>query len=456
MTRRLALAIFATTVAALVLAGAFTLAIAAGTARRETKSDLVSEVQDVSASLQAATKRAQTTDTLTRAEILAVLRRALRLDDIGVLSFGPAGRTTDTPPAPLSIDDLQIETLLAGDTVSGSKGSLVFAASGTKTTANITTVVVLTRRSDAGIGKAARWFVVAAIVTIGLAAAVAVTLGRRLAKPVREAQLATHRIAAGELSTRLPEPTGRSDELSDLTRSINAMAATLERSQGLEQQFLLSVSHDLRTPLTSIRGYAEAITDGAGDPKASAQVIMRESRRLERLVRDLLDLAKLEQRQFTLRPAYVDLSDVAAATAEGFEPDAAASSVRVLTDIGGSVSVWADTDRLAQVAANLVENAIKHARSNVTVRTAAEGSSAVLIVDDDGPGIAPEDLPHVFERLYVSRHAPTRKEAGSGLGLAIVRELVHAMAGTVEAQPNPLGGARMVVRLPAASLPAPL
>ena len=114
------------------------------------------------------------------------------------------------------------------------------------------------------------------------------------------------------------------------------------------------------------------------------------------------------------------------------------------------ITVQADPDRLAQVVANLVDNALKYARTSVVVGASRSGNEAVLVVDDDGPGIATEDLPHVFERLYVSRHEPVRRETGSGLGLAIVRELVEAMGGNVAAQRAPSGGARMMVRLPTA------
>ncbi len=196
------------------------------------------------------------------------------------------------------------------------------------------------------------------------------------------------------------------------------------------------MSHDLRTPLTSIRGYAEAIADGtAPEPAAAGEVILTESRRLERLVRDLLDLARLESHQFTLALTPVNLVDVAAATVDGFRPDAEANRIRlVMVGATDSITVRADPDRLAQVVANLVDNAMKYASSTVTIGTSLDDGRATLVVDDDGPGIATEDLPHVFERLYVSRHQPVRKETGSGLGLAIVHELVLAMGGTVVAR----------------------
>jgi two-component system sensor histidine kinase BaeS len=231
------------------------------------------------------------------------------------------------------------------------------------------------------------------------------------------------------------------------------MAAELERSRATDQRFLLSVSHDLRTPLTSIRGYAEGIVDGAADPAWAAGVILRETKRLERLVADLLDLSRLEARSFTLRPEELDLGEVAAAVVDGFRPDAASASIE-LRLATAPAPVRADPDRLAQVVANLVQNALKFASTRVTVTAESRGADAVLHVDDDGPGIAAEDLPHVFERLYVSRHEPVRKEAGSGLGLAIVRELAEASGGQVTAMAAPSGGARFELVLPRRPSPA--
>jgi two-component system sensor histidine kinase BaeS len=231
------------------------------------------------------------------------------------------------------------------------------------------------------------------------------------------------------------------------------MAEVLERSKGVERQFLLSVSHDLRTPLTSIRGYAEAIADGAlPDPAKGGNVILSEARRLERLVGDLLDLAKLESRSFALTLGPVDLVDVAAGTVDGFrrETDEAGITMELVPAHAPAV-VEGDADRLAQVAANLLQNALKFARSEIQVSVESVDGWARLSVSDDGPGIAPDDLPHVFERLYVSRHQPRRKEIGSGLGLAIVRELVTAMGGTVQASAAATGGAKLSVLLPLSS-----
>jgi two-component system sensor histidine kinase BaeS len=452
MTRRLILAILGTTVAALVFAGLGTLVLAGARARASTEKDLRAQATQLASGL-ATVARSNPTGAVRQA-ILKAAARALKVDDVSVMVFGPGGRTPDTPPAGITLNDLHVDQLLAGQTVSGNKGNLVYAASAEPLNTGYLAVAI-TRRANAGLGPAARWFVLAGVATIILAAVVAISLGRRLTKPIRDVDAAAHKIASGELDTRLPEPKpSQNDELADLVRSVNSMADSLERSQGLEQQFLLSVSHDLRTPLTSIRGYAEAITDGATkDPQWAASVIQSETNRLERLVRDLLDLAKLQSRQFSLQMQPLDFAAITTVAVEGFGPDAAARQISLRADAPQPVTVQGDGDRLAQVVANLVENALKYARSAVTVSCRLAGAGAVLTVDDDGPGIAPNDLPHVFERLYVSRHEPARRESGSGLGLAIVHELVLAMHGQVVAEPAPSGGARITVRLPA--LPAP-
>ena len=458
MTRRLILAILGTTIAALLLAGLGTLAIGALRARANAEADLRREVMVLAEGIVSEARSGAAADRprITQA-LLASIRRVLKLEDVAVVELDAAGRAQQALPAGLRPIDLRPAELLVGRVVSGQRSRLVFAAA--PATMNVTragvargdiTFAVVAVQKVSVDNRAVRWFFASAAIVVLLGAVVAVTLGRRLTKPVREADAAARRIAAGELSTRLPEPAkGSTDELADLVRSVNTMAEALERSKGLEQSFLLSVSHDLRTPLTSIRGYAEAITDGAApDPKWAAGVILGESRRLERLVRDLLDLAKLQARGFSFEMSPRDLADLARQAVEGVGPDAAASGVQLSAACPAPVPANVDPDRMAQVLANLVENAMKYAMSRVEVGAATVGGTAMVWVDDDGPGISPEDRPFVFERLYVAKRSPVRAEVGSGLGLAIARELVTAMGGTITAESAPSGGARMVVQLP--------
>jgi two-component system sensor histidine kinase BaeS len=229
------------------------------------------------------------------------------------------------------------------------------------------------------------------------------------------------------------------------------MAGDLEDARGHERAFLLSVSHDLRTPLTSIRGYAEAIADGtvqgADHRIRAAEVISSESRRLERLVADLLDLARLDTHQFSLQPGPIDARGVVAQAVEAFRPAAAELGVSLSVGSGAPIPATGDGQRLAQIVANLVENALSFAAARVDVEARADGARFTVRVVDDGPGIAPDDLPHVFDRLYTSRTTPGRT-VGTGIGLAIVRELADAMGGAAWAEPVEPAGTCFVVELP--------
>jgi signal transduction histidine kinase len=164
----------------------------------------------------------------------------------------------------------------------------------------------------------------------------------------------------------------------------------------------------------------------------------------------LLDLARLDARSFSLVPVEVDLAHAAEGAVTAAQPHAERLGLAYSVTVPDQrVTVSADPERLGQVIANLLENAQRFARTAVAVTVTGDGTQAELAVEDDGPGIADEDLPHVFERLYVSAHRPTRSENGSGLGLAIVQQLVTAMGGTVRAERAISGGARLVVTFPA-------
>jgi two-component system sensor histidine kinase BaeS len=311
--------------------------------------------------------------------------------------------------------------------------------------------VVLADGVDRGPGAAGGWFVVAGLATIALGAAAALWLARSLARPVADTAAAADRIAGGDFDARVPEPPpgARDDELTRLARSVNAMAAGLARSRDAERDFLLSVSHDLRTPLTSISGWAEALADGAApDPRAAGDTILVSAARLDRLVGDLLDLARLRARAFTLALVPLDLRDVVAGTAEGLRPELEDSGVSLTVDLPATpVMVQGDADRLAQVVANLLDNAGRFAAGRARVAVTAGGGRATLVVEDDGPGIPAGERPLVFERLHAGSRPPTRSSPGTGLGLAIVRELAVAMGGDAAAA-DVGAGARLVVTLP--------
>ncbi len=358
------------------------------------------------------------------------------------------------------VDILRVDQVMAGSTVTGWVNSTAFLARkidvpGTPALQNAIFILTAPIKTDV-VGRAGPYFLLAAGITLLIAAGVAFWLARRMTRPLRDMQRTARTLAGGDLSARAEVGEHADDEVASLATTLNAMASQLEEARGSERAFLLSISHDLRTPLTSIRGYAEALADGTlddSDPEArkrAAAVIQNEARRLERLVRDLLDLSRLDSRQFSLHPRPCDAAEVVAAAAQAFEPAARDMGVALHVARDGAAAADLDPERLAQIVANLVENALKYATENVAVSMTHDSNTLAIAVADDGPGVPTADLPHVFERLYTGRGAAGRA-VGTGLGLAIVRELSHAMGGDVHAEANPTGGARFVVQLPAGS-----
>lgn len=308
--------------------------------------------------------------------------------------------------------------------------------------------VVLVTRPDVVSGDDFSRYLSALLIASGaaalLAAAVAALLARRLTQPLRRLGAAAGELAAG----RSPEPVPHegTEELDELAGAFNGMAAQLALARDAERGVLLSVSHDLRTPLTSIRGYAEGIEDGTVEPREAAAVVGREAGRLERLVGDLLALARLRQGVLEVRSEAVDLAAVAREAEERLRPRAQEAGVEVRIE-GGAAPAWADHGRALQVVSNLLDNAIRASpRGEAVTMALAAGEIAVA---DRGPGIPAADLPRAFERFHLRSRSGGSPE-GAGLGLAIVRELSEAMGGTARAENREGGGAIFTVRLPVA------
>ena len=282
-----------------------------------------------------------------------------------------------------------------------------------------------------------------------LALALSYLLARRLARPIDELSRATRRLAGGEADVAVP--VRGEDELAQLGRAFNDMSGQLGRARESQRSFLESVSHELKTPLTSIRGYGEALHEGAVTPTEGGRVIVEEAGRLERLVVDLLDLARFGRADFAIAHDRVELGSLATRAVQRHAPQARELGLALRSE--GQPGAWAlgDEDRLLQATSNLIENALRLTPpgGEVVVRT-APGEIAVC---DTGPGLAPEDLPRAFERFYLHGRYRSERAVGSGLGLAIVRELVVAMGGSVEASNGPGGGAEFVLRLPQAPPP---
>jgi len=301
----------------------------------------------------------------------------------------------------------------------------------------------------------------AILVALGLLGYAVVRVGMR---PLVEIEATAGAIAAGDLRRRVAREDDRT-EIGRLGTSLNAMLATIEQafadqraSEDRLRQFLADASHELRTPVTSIRGYAELFRRGAAERPEDLATAMRriedESIRMAGLVDDLLLLARLDQGR-PLEREPVDVAIVAAdvvADAEALAPER-----EIHLEVEGPLVVLGDEGRLHQVVANLVTNARRYTpeRSPITVRASTRANRVVLEVVDQGGGIDPEHLPHLFERFYRADRSRARGSGGSGLGLAIVASIVEAHGGTVRVASEVGVGSTFTVELPLAASDEP-
>lgn len=288
---------------------------------------------------------------------------------------------------------------------------------------------------------------------LGVAVAVlaGTLLARRLARPLQAAAGAAHRMAAGERGVRI-EPTGPT-EVVEVAESLNALSGALAVSEGRQREFLLSVSHELRTPLTGIQGFAEALADGvvpAGEVAGAGATIRAESRHLERLVADLLDLARLGARNVRVEAAAVDLGVLLTGAAQVWARRCADVGVELRQEIT-AVTVITDPVRVRQIVDGLAENALRVTPAGAPVVLAVGPDpygGAVVEVRDGGPGLTDDDLAVAFEQGVLYERYRAVRRVGTGVGLALVAALAARLDGRVEAGHAPEGGATFRVQLP--------
>ena len=286
------------------------------------------------------------------------------------------------------------------------------------------------------------------------AAAAGLWLARMMVRRLGALEAVAARVEAGDLGARVAA-TGE-DEIGRLETRFNAMTeglaaarATVEATDAQRRQLFADITHELATPLTTIRGSIETLLDPAvslteDERRTYLEDVVGESKRLDLLAQDLMELARLESHTQALRKVRLDWAALCRNTARRLEPRFRSAGLTLHWDGGdGEDWIFADGRRMEQVVENLLVNALRYVPSGGTVTLGVSGG--ILTVRDDGPGIAPDALPHLFDRFYRARAA--RDDGGSGLGLAIVKEIVEQHGGRVRAETGPRGGAQFLVEM---------
>jgi two-component system OmpR family sensor kinase len=291
------------------------------------------------------------------------------------------------------------------------------------------------------------------LVALLLALVLAYALSRWVADPLQQVVLAARGFPAGTMKPVQPHGP---HEVQDLTRAFNSMVSRVESAQRSQRDFVANVSHELKTPLTSIQGFAQAILDGTADSpesrKQAAQVIHEEAGRMHRMALDLLDLARLEGGTAEMNMSAVDVGALLRGIAEKFSLQAQKADVSLQVNVPDDLPAWiGDGDRLAQVFTNLVDNALKFTPPDGQVGLSAKVDQAWIefVVADSGIGVSEEARPHLFDRFYQAD--PSRaggENHGAGLGLAIAQEIVQAHGGKIGVRSTVGHGTTFTIRLP--------
>jgi len=274
-----------------------------------------------------------------------------------------------------------------------------------------------------------------------------VYVSRRLTDPLLRLSAAADEVSAGHYGVELPEPRGN-DEIAHVTGRFREMTTKLAESEQLSRNFLMSVSHELRTPLTAIRGHVAALSEGVFEDQvareASLDVIGEEALRLERLVGDVLDLAKLDAHRFTVLQEEVDMEQLCERAYTAFGEEARRRSIDYRREIRAHPVIVTDGDRVLQIISNLLSNAFRWTPEGgrVGLELSASNGSVSVAVADTGPGITSDERERIFRPFW------SRDGSGTGLGLAIARELAVALGGRIDVQTAPGRGSRFELVLP--------
>lgn len=282
---------------------------------------------------------------------------------------------------------------------------------------------------NASVGRVA---VIAAAIAVAISILLAFLLARQIARPLRALGQASRRIADGDYAARVP--LNGPDEITALADTFNEMAVALEEQERLRREFVANAAHELKTPLTNLQGYLEALRDEViPADRETFSSLLEEAERLVRLARSLDMLPDASSSTARRAPTEVDAADVGRSAAELVAPAFATAGLTFEVELPPSLRVLADPDGLNQVFGNLLQNALRYtpAPGRVGLRGERRDGEVRIDVSNSGPGIPAADLPHVFERFYRVESSRDVSSGGAGIGLAIVREMVRSFGGTV-------------------------
>lgn len=275
---------------------------------------------------------------------------------------------------------------------------------------------------------------------------------RSISKPIRAIENAARKIAAGEKAddTQILSD----DEIGKLARSFNAMKDQIETTERVRRELIANISHDLRTPLTSINGFVQGMIEGIIKPEDQTQyltIIQQETNRLIRLTSDILDLAKIESGSLSLKREALNIKQIMDSVIASIQFKAQEKKIAISSIIASEISVIADEERLRQILANILSNALKYADigGNIEIKAEKQGNMVKIAIKDDGIGISKENLPFIFEKFFRADQSRQGDSESSGLGLSIVKNLVALNGGTIRAESESGKGTTIQFTLPA-------
>jgi two-component system sensor histidine kinase BaeS len=384
------------------------------------------------------------------------LARALQVDDISVIRINANGRVLPVGGNGV-VSATDVQRLLAGGQLSAVRrtgaGQRVFVEGRVADTGGAVVLWQPAYQAHGAVWGALRRIGLALLVGLAIAVVAGILLSRRLARPLQHAAAAAHQLSAGARGVRL-EPEGPA-EVAEVAEALNSLADSLATSEGRQREFLLSVSHELRTPLTAVKGYAEALADGVIPPSEVASTgttMLAEATRLERLVADLLDLARIGAADFRLDISDVDIADLVQRAATVWSDRCERSGVYFRLEVSGTpLAARTDVTRVRQIIDGLAENALRVTPPGSPLIIAARPDGAgwiALEVRDGGPGLTPDDQRVAFERSALHDRYRGQRHVGSGIGLALIGGLVGRLGGTAQVGTAAEGGASFLVRLP--------